>query len=364
MSEHRPPDNAKADEQLPDDQISDSTQPGRPSDNTNANYRPPDDPETAPSEGCYRQETRNIRRVAFILNPASAKGHARKTARVARKVLEQRGLEIVDFPSDTAAQARDSARRAAADSTVDAIVVSGGDGILSLVLQEQVGSDKPLGIIPAGSGNDHARHYGIPLNPRKSAGIIADGFVSQTDLGLATFTDLRGKERQRWWSTITCVGFDQMVADKTQEMRWPHGSLRYILSLLIILAKFHPRPVRLSLDGVVWGENHLTLCAVANGKCYGGGVVVAPQASSYDGVFSISTLSSMPRRKVLRPLLAAKRGKFAGAPGVTFHEARQVSLEMEGLAPIADGERLGYGTVNLECVPRAGWFILPRPEGI
>lgn len=153
MSEHRPPDSAKSDEQLPDDQISESTQPGRLSDSTNANYRPPDDPETAPSEGYYRQETRDIRRIAFILNPASAKGHARKTARIARKVLEQRGLEIVDFPSDTAAQARESARRAVADSTVDAIVVSGGDGILSLVLQEQVGSDKPLGIIPAGSGN-------------------------------------------------------------------------------------------------------------------------------------------------------------------------------------------------------------------
>ncbi|SQC01532.1 diacylglycerol/lipid kinase family protein [Mobiluncus curtisii] len=148
--------------------------------------RNPGNPETAPLEQTYRQETRDIRRIAFILNPASAKGHARKTARVARKVLHKRGLEIVDFPCDTAAQARESARQAVADSTVDAIVVSGGDGILSLVLQEQVGSDKPLGIIPAGSGNDHARHLGIPLNPRKSAGIIADGFVSQTDLGLAT----------------------------------------------------------------------------------------------------------------------------------------------------------------------------------
>ncbi|WP_296180520.1 diacylglycerol kinase family protein, partial [uncultured Mobiluncus sp.] len=107
----------------------------RPLDSANANDRPLDGPETAPSEGCYRQETREIRRVAFILNPASAKGRARKTARIARKVLEQRGLEIVDFPSDTAAQARESARRAVADSTVDAIVVSGGDGILSLVLQ-------------------------------------------------------------------------------------------------------------------------------------------------------------------------------------------------------------------------------------
>lgn len=324
----------------------------------------PHPPKETPAGVAYRQETRTIRRIAFILNPASAKGHARKTARVARKVLTQRGLEIVDFPTETAAQARESARRAVADSTVDAIVVSGGDGILSLVLQEQVGSDKPLGIIPAGSGNDHARHYGIPLNPRKSAAIIADGFVSETDLGKATFTDSDGKSNQRWWSTITCVGFDQMVADKTAELRWPRGSLRYIRSLLIILAKFHPRPVRLSLDGVVWGEDHLTLCAVANGRSYGGGVVVAPQASSYDGVFSVATLSSMPRRKILSPLLAAKRRKFAGAPGVTFHEARQVSLEMEGLAPIADGERLGYGKVNLECVSRAGWFILPRSEEI
>lgn len=309
----------------------------------------------------YRQEFREIRRIAFILNPASAKGHARKTAHIARRVLAKKGIEIVDFPSATPAETRESARRAVADPALDAIVVSGGDGLLSLVLQEQVGSGKPLGIIPAGSGNDHARHYGIPLHPRKSAAIIAQGFVSQVDLGRASFTDLRGKARHRWWSTITCVGFDQMVADKTQEMRWPHGSLRYMFALVNILSKFHPHPVRLEIDGKLWDEDKLTLCAVANGRSYGGGVAIAPKANTFDGIFEIATLSSISRLKMIPSLLAAKRGKFEGAPGVHFHRGKRVSVEMEGLAPIADGERLGYGRVDLECVPAAGLFILPAP---
>ncbi|MST50699.1 diacylglycerol/lipid kinase family protein [Mobiluncus porci] len=301
-----------------------------------------------------------IHRLAFITNPTANKGGALKNARKARKVLGSRGIELVEYPSESALDAKNAASDAVKDPTIDAVAICGGDGIVSLVLQHLVGSGKPLGVIPAGTGNDHARNLGIPLQPKKAAAVIADGFARPTDLGLATFTDLRGKKRKRWWSTVTCVGFDQMVNDRTQEISWPHGSARYMVALFQILSRFHPYPSQVILDGIPLEAERLTLCAVGNGRFYGGGVEVAPRGSSFDGKFSITTLSSMNKFQMVRALLRAKTGRFEGAPGVEFHEATKVSLEMESLAPIADGERLGYGQVSLECKPAAGLFILPE----
>ena len=74
--------------------------------------------------------------------------------------------------------------RDALDRGTDALVVVGGDGVISLALQELAGGDVPLGIIPAGTGNDHAREFGLPTDdPEAAADVVADGRAETVDLG-------------------------------------------------------------------------------------------------------------------------------------------------------------------------------------
>lgn len=348
--------------------------------------------EKAPTDQAeYRHGTTTLRRVAFITNPTAGKGRGRKTARLAREHLRARGLELAEFPADTPAAVIESTRAASTDPAIDAIVSCGGDGMLSLVLQAQVGSGKPLGVIPSGTGNDHARHYGIPLDPRGAAEVIAAGHWQETDLGLATFNtppalnntflgspaagqgqrpannhgskpdDNPTQTQQRWFSTIACVGFDQLVNEKTTEISWPKGSLRYMLALLIIISQFRPYPVRVSIDDRELPYRELSLIAVANTSSYGGGTRIAPQASTRDGRFAVTALPAMARRRAIRLLAGLKFGDITGDSRFIFDTGQRVVVQMGDLTPIADGEPLGSGQVTLEVRPRAGLFLVAPP---
>lgn len=307
----------------------------------------------------YRSGHTALHRIAFITNPAAGKGRGRRNANIARRCLESQGLELVEFPADSPQAVSEAARQATHEPSVDAIVSSGGDGMLSLILQEQVGSGKPLGVIPSGTGNDHARHYGIPLDPRGAAEVIAAGFWQETDLGLATFVDAAAHPQQRWFSTIACVGFDQLVNEKTSQISWPKGSLRYMVALLIILAQFRPYPVRVTLDGHELPYRELSLIAFANTSSYGGGTRIAPQANAYDGRFAITALGPMTRRRAIWLLSGLKFGDISGDSRFIFDSATKATVKMGTLTPIADGEPLGPGQVTLEVRPRAGLFLVP-----
>lgn len=274
------------------------------------------------------------------------------------EVLRSSGLEVVDFYPDTPQAVGEAARWAAHESSIDAIVSCGGDGMLSLVLQEQVGSGKPLGVIPSGTGNDHARYYGIPLHPCKAARVIAQGYWQETDLGLAVFDHGARQAPHRWFSTIACVGFDQLVNDKAQEISWPRGSLRYMLALLTILAQFRPYPVKVNVDGVDLPYRALSLIAIANTSSYGGGTKIAPQASVLDGRFAITALGPMTRRRAIRLLGGLKFGDISRDSRYIFASGQRVTLEMADLVPIADGEPLESGPLTLEIRPRTGLFLV------
>ncbi|MBL7660523.1 diacylglycerol kinase, partial [Escherichia coli] len=80
----------------------------------------------------------------------------------------------------------------------DAVMVTGGDGVVSNALQVLAGTDIPLGIIPAGTGNDHAREFGLPTkNPKAAADIVVDGWTETIDLG--RIQDDNGIEK--WFGT-------------------------------------------------------------------------------------------------------------------------------------------------------------------
>ena len=113
----------------------------------------------------------------------SGHGNAPHAAERAIARLQQRGVDVCEIVGTDA----DHARRLLDDALergTDALVVCGGDGVISLALQVAGAGDIPLGIIPAGTGNDHAREYRIPTkDPEAAADVIVDGVAETVDLG-------------------------------------------------------------------------------------------------------------------------------------------------------------------------------------
>ena len=145
-----------------------------------------------------------IGRVTMLTNPASGHGSAPHAAERAVTQLHKRGIDVVAIAGTDAEHARRLVE-GALERDMDALVVVGGDGIVSLALQVLAGTDIPLGIIPSGTGNDHAREFGIPAkDPEAAADVIVDGVVETVDLGR-----IRGVDgTDKWFGTVMAAGFD------------------------------------------------------------------------------------------------------------------------------------------------------------
>jgi diacylglycerol kinase (ATP) len=308
----------------------------------------------------------DLQRVALLTNPHAGKGRAGLAAEIARDRFADHGIDVLTIQGADPEGARDLARQMVEDPDVDALVVCGGDGLINLALQEQAGSGVPLGIIPAGTGNDHAREYGIPTHPRRAADVIARGFTTTTDLGI--MRNDAGDEH--WFGTIACAGFDSLVSDRTNRIVWPKGQMRYNISIVAEFLNFHSIPTRLVLDPGTPEERlleeNMTLVAMGNTRSYGGGMLICPDADHHDGILDITVLERMNRARAAFKFIKIFDGSFVEEAGVSTYRAKKVRIEMtdrggQHINGYADGDCFAPLPMEVELVPGAGRYIVPRP---
>lgn len=296
---------------------------------------------------------REIAQVTLLTNPASGHGNAPHAAEKAVARLQQRGVDVVEIVGTDAQHAR-RLLDAALDRGTDALVVAGGDGVISDALQALAGGDIPLGIIPAGTGNDLAREYGLPAkDPAAAADVVADGWTETVDLG--RIRDRGGAAK--WFGTVVATGFDSLVSDRTNRMRWPHGRMRYNLALLAELSQLRLLPFRLVLDEGSGSPREiaaeLTLAAFGNTRSYGGGMLICPNADHADGLLDITMVHSASRMRLIRLLPAVFNGTHVELDEVTTARTKSVEVESPGISAYADGE---YGCAlpaEISAVPAA-----------
>jgi diacylglycerol kinase (ATP) len=292
----------------------------------------------------------------MLTNPASGHGSAPHAAERAVAQLHRRGVDVVAIAGSDA----DHARRlveGALERGMDALVVVGGDGIISLALQVLAQTDVPLGIIPAGTGNDHAREFAIPTqDPEAAADVVADGRVETTDLGLIRADD----SFQKWFGTVMAAGFDSLVTDRANRMRWPHGRIRYNIAMLAELSQLRLLPFRLVLDGDREIVADLTLAAFGNTKSYGGGMLITPNADRTDGQLDITMVHSASRTRLVRLFPTIFKGTHAELDEVTIDRAKTVTVECPGINAYADGEFVCQLPVEVSAVSGALKVLVPQ----
>jgi diacylglycerol kinase (ATP) len=291
------------------------------------------------------------REIALVVNPAAGGGRgARITAPVVRR-LERSGVRVRYVAPASGVEAEDLARKAVADGA-DALVALGGDGLVHLVLQATAGTGIPLGIVPAGTGNDIARAIGLPLrDPLAAADIIAAAHLRAIDAGRCG---------GRWFAGVLGVGFDSAVNERANRMTRPAGRSKYDLAMLAELRTFRPIPFTLELDGETW-QTLAMLVVVGNTPSYGGGMRVTPNALVDDGLLDVLVLGPLSRAAFVRVFPRVYRGTHVNHPAVTIRRAKVVSLAATGVVAYADGERLARLPLTCEVVPGALHVLAPSP---
>ncbi|BBX73105.1 diacylglycerol kinase [Mycobacterium shinjukuense] len=300
---------------------------------------------------------REIGKVTALTNPLSGHGAAVHAARLAIARLRHRGVDVIEIVGENAKDARYLVA-AAIEKGTDAVVVTGGDGVISNALQVLAGTDVPLGIIPAGTGNDHAREFGIPTkDPEAAADIVVDGWTETTDLG--RICDRNGAHK--WFGTVAATGFDSLVTDRANRMSWPHGRLRYYIAMLAELSQLRPLPFRLVLDGTTEIESDLTLAAFGNTRSYGGGLLICPGADHRDGLLDITMVASESRTRLVRFFPTAIKGTHVMLDEVTTARAQTIAVECPGINVYADGDYACPLPAEISAVPAA--LPVLRPTG-
>ncbi len=296
-----------------------------------------------------------MKTVGLLVNPAAGHGKALAAAARARTRFAALGVTVRDLVGDDVAASRTLAHQAVADG-VDALVVVGGDGMIHLALPAVVGTATPLGVIPAGTGNDQAREYGWPRkDPERAAEIVAAGNTRTVDVGVAVTAD----GRTSLFGSVLASGFDSLVSDRTNRMRWPHGRARYNVAMFAEFVNLRPLPFTLTFaDGRVV-ERDLLLVAAGNTRSYGGGMQITPGADPGDGLLDVTIGGAASRRKVLAQLPDVYKGRHVDRAEVEVVRTAGLRVESPGITAYADGEYLGPLPVDVSLRPRALTLLVP-----
>lgn len=286
--------------------------------------------------------------VALLVNPTAGKGRAAATVARVTERLRAGGASVAILVGRDAADASGLARQAVSDG-VDALVALGGDGMVHLALNVVAGTSTPLGIVPAGTGNDLANTLGLPTkDPLAAAGVIADKLATD---GARPMDAVRIGE-DRWFGCVLSAGFDSRVNDRANRMTWPKGRMRYNVAIVAELGVFKPVAFTIEMDGEKW-ETEAMLVAVGNARSYGAGMQVCPDAVIDDGQVDITVLGPVSKVEFLKAFPKVFKGAHRDHPAVTMRRAKTVSLAADDVTVYADGEYIGMLPITCETVPGA-----------
>jgi YegS/Rv2252/BmrU family lipid kinase len=290
--------------------------------------------------------------LSLIVNPSAGNGRAGRVLDDVRAALHARALEHHVERTSSLEHARDLALRAAAAG--EPAVALGGDGLVGAVADALKHSDGVVGVLPGGRGNDFARVLGIPLEPAAACDVLASGVVRELDLGAVGSTTFIG---------IASCGFDSDANRVANETRLVRGNLVYAYGALRALVGWKPARFEVTLDGgaprVVSGYT----VAAANSKAYGGGMLMAPDASLEDGLLDVVLVADVPKLRFLRLLPTVFKGEHVRQRNVEVVRAREIEISADRPFMLyADGDPIEQLPVTIRALPQAVRVIVPRRQ--
>jgi diacylglycerol kinase (ATP) len=279
----------------------------------------------------------------LAINPISGRGNARKRALVAKDYFAGIGISVSLVEGDSLVDFREKFIYQLEHKPISSVVAFGGDGFIHEVIQHIVPRDIPLGVIPCGTGNDFARSIGIYRSTlTQQLNLIARSEPRSIDLG---------RVGSIWFAAILSSGFDALVNERANVMRWPKGRMRYNIAMIEKIAALRTHSYRMRCDEISL-DVEATLVTVANGPSYGGGMNVCPDANLTDGLFDVMVLGKVSRIELLKVFPKVYTGRHVGHPAVSFYRCQKIEIIGSG-SSFADGEPISALPLSAECVPNA-----------
>ena len=314
---------------------------------------------------CGRNSKRVMKKVAFIFH-GKVKGRDKLFAEIknifgAGYILEQLVTERANHGLELSYQA--------AKNGATHIICVGGDGSLNEVangimkakaeLPVSGQSDIYIGLLPKGTGNDFAKTIKVNFDITALKEFIDKDSYCEIDLGLTEYTNHENARATRYFINITDVGIGGSISQRLVNSSKILGpTLTYQKAIITELLLYKNQPLKVKADSFNH-EGKVMNFIVANGKYFGAGLGIAPDAEPADGLFAIVILGGISIFDYLKNLGSVRKCKKIEHPEVQYLSASEVYIESSaGPLPIdMDGEFIGYSPMRVTIVPKALKFL-------
>ena len=295
---------------------------------------------------------------AVFVNPAAGRGGAGRKVAGMGSALARLTYAAKIVETDSADEFRNQVRRALREGCAT-LIAMGGDGTLQLLVNEVLGQDVQVGVVPAGCGNDFAAALGITKNLEKAAEIIVAGKTRMVDL--VRVRNSSGLNVVYLGGGGVGIDAEALRYANRRFAKWP-GRLRYLASAIAALRGFRGVQVEAAFpeSDLPNVAKLVLLAAVLNAPTLGGGLRLAPDARLDDGMLEVVMIEMLRKREVLAliPRLLIT-GELRSARTVRMRAAKIKLTAEKETSFQGDGELLGKTPVEIEVVHKALRVLAP-----
>lgn len=284
-----------------------------------------------------------MQKIHVIINPTAGNGRSAKIGKLVLDRLTELGIAYQVFETTHSGHAADLARQCVAENA-KCVLSIGGDGTAFEVAQGLINTRTPLGIIPAGTGNDFIRSLKLPGTPLQVLDFILNNPARPVDIGIIN---------EKLFINVCGIGFDVSVLDYSiKAKKYFSGMIPYLWGVLCTIAHYTPTEISLNIDGKDVLSKNILVCSIANGRFIGGGMPISPQSCIDDGLLDVVVIENVSRLRMIGYLPGLLSGKiltfkdtssFKGK-NITISSPRQMRLNV-------DGEIIPYDHAEFRILP-------------
>ena len=296
-----------------------------------------------------------------IVNPESNRGRTRKRWSEIRDGLKHFVREFkVEF-TEKPFHATDLAREAIKDGA-ELVIGVGGDGTMNEIAngfyedRRIINPQAALGVVPAGTGCDLVKSLNIPFGLKGALKVLTNAPGVRMDVGRVRYTSNAGDEEERYFLNVADFGLGGEVVREVTERRLQRKASSYVRCLVSTMLRYRNKHVRIRVDGRSLPDGEYLIGAVANGKIFGKGMKVAPDARLDDGLFDAVLVRGFRFVEFCRHGWKLMNGTHVTHPKVSVLKGRRVEawagVEGEEVLLELDGDQLGRLPATFELVPR------------
>ncbi len=285
----------------------------------------------------------------IILNPFAGKGKAFRKLGAIEKYFRKYEMDYKLSITSSPRQAIDFAREAVNEKFLD-IIAAGGDGTinetLNGIMQSENKENVNLGLIAVGGGNDFVKNLDYPKRLKHQIKILKNKKTKKIDIG---------KIENYYFVNTLGIGFDAQVAMSYRNNKILNGFPGYIAAVMKTLVKNKTYEVEIDIDGISLNQK-VKFVTIGNGICCGGKFHLTPDAKIDDGIFDICIIDPVSRRRILKLLPKAVKGKHTNYEEVKIIRGIKITIRSEQELPIyMDGELPDLKdkkNISIELIPQ------------